>query len=41
MYLDFKDVAMLTLAAFLTALFFNMGQDAYWALSGLVGLCRG
>lgn len=40
-YLDWKDACMIAVAAFAGAFCFHLGVDVYFALSDLVGICRG
>lgn len=40
-WLNWKDVGMMAAAAFAMAFCLNLGDDAYLALSGMIGLCRG
>lgn len=41
MYISWRDVAMLSVAALCGGFCINLGGDAYYALFGLIEFCRG
>lgn len=40
-WFNWKDAVYVCIMAFTIPFWFNAGDDVYWFLSGLVGICRG